>query len=159
MTRWSCTRAAAAVELALLAPIPIMLMIAAVDTGLALLSHAQIARALASSAQYATLAGQNNVAFTTISVNAKTLASAVASGFLGTPVVTAVVNNAAAVGALCCPGLSWTCSSAGGFTCADGSTPGSYLTITARYPFTPLWSPDTLLVGKILTEAVVVPLK
>lgn len=151
--------AVAAVELAILAPVPIMLMIASIDFGVALLSHAQIARALESAAEYATLAGQNNVAFATIAGNARTLAGAVSSGFVGKPTVVAVVNNAAPTGSQCCPGSVWSCSTAAGFSCADGSTPGTYLTLTASYPFLPLWSTDTLLAGRTLVETVVVPLK
>jgi Flp pilus assembly protein TadG len=152
-------RAVAALELALLAPVLITLLIGIVDFGAALLTKARMARTLAGSAEYATLAGQNGVASATIATNARTLASALTSGFVGTPTVTAIVNNGAAAGSKCCPGAAWVCSAAGGFTCADGSTPGTYLTITARYPFLPLMPGDTWLVGKTLTDKVVTPLQ
>ena len=64
----------AAVEAALLLPILVTLMIGVIDFGAALFSEGQIANALATSAEYATLAGQSGVAWTTIAANAKTLA-------------------------------------------------------------------------------------
>lgn len=149
----------AAVELALLAPVLIMTMIAVVDFGASLLSRAQIARALAGSAEYASMAGQNSVASATIVANARTLAAAAVSPFLTTPTITAVINQGAATGAKCCPGTTWTCSTATGFTCADGSTPGVYLTVTAQYPFKPLFAADANLAGKTFTDSIVAPLQ
>jgi Flp pilus assembly protein TadG len=149
----------AAMELALLAPIMIMIMIAVIDFGAALLSRAQIAHALAGSAEYASLAGQNNVALATIAANARAVASVVASQFLATPTVTAVVNQNAAAGSKCCPGTTWSCSATAGFICADGSTPGIYLTVTAQYPFKPLFAADVYLAGKTFTDSIVVPLQ
>jgi Flp pilus assembly protein TadG len=160
MRLWHSKKATAVLELAILAPIPIMLMIAAVDFGLALLSHAQLSRAVASAAEYATLAGQNNVAFATIATATRALVAGTGTnGFLSSPAVTAIINNGAASGAQCCPGTTWVCSVAAGFTCANGATPGSYLTITASSTFTPLWATDSYLIGTVLTESVVVPLK
>ncbi len=40
-------------------------------------------------------------------------------------------------------------------TCADGSTPGTYLTVTTQYPFLALFPGDTYLVGKTLNERMV----
>lgn len=149
----------AAVELALLAPILIMMMIAVIDFGASLLSRAQIARALAGSAAYASLAGQNSVADATILSNARTVAAAVVSAFVAAPTVTAVVNQGAAAGAKCCPGTVWSCSTTTGFTCVDGSSPGVYLTVTAQYPFKPLFPADVYLAGKTLTDSIVAPLR
>lgn len=152
-------RAVAALEMALMAPVLTTVMIAALDVGGAVLTKAQIARALAGSAEYATLAGQNAVASATIVTNARAIAGTVSSSFAGTPTVTAVVNNNAASGSKCCPGATWSCSTSTSFTCADGSAPGIYLTVTATYPFTPLFPADTRLVGKTLTDTVVAPLQ
>lgn len=149
----------AAVELALLAPVMIMIMIAVIDFGAALLSRAQIAWALAGSAEYASLAGQNNVAVATIAANARIVASAVVSQFLAAPTVTAIVNQSATAGSKCCPGTTWSCSTAAGFSCADGSTPGVYLTVTAQYPFKPLFAADVYLTGKTFTDSIVAPVQ
>lgn len=149
---------AAAVEMGLIAPIIISMMIFMIDVGVALLSQAQIAQALATSAEYATLAGQNSVASATIAANAKTYASAVSNAFLGTPTVTAVVNNGAGTGAKCCIGSSWSCSTTT-TSCADGSTPGSYLKVTAQYPFKTLFPTDTYLLGTTLSDTIVAPLQ
>jgi Flp pilus assembly protein TadG len=149
----------AALETALLAPLLVTLLIGITDFSMALLSRAQIARALAGSAEYATLAGQGGVATTaTIAANAKTLAGSVTNAFLGKPTVTSLLNNGAASGAKCCPGASWSCSTSAGFTCADGATPGIYLKVSVSYPFNPFWSADTWLLGLTLTDSVVAPL-
>jgi Flp pilus assembly protein TadG len=145
--------------MALVAPVLAAVLIAAIDVGGAALTKAQIARALAGSAEYATLAGQNGVASTTIIANAIALAGAVTSSFVGKATVTAVVNNGAASGSTCCVGNSWSCSTASGFTCVDGSAPGTFLTVTARFPFTPLFPTDTMLIGKSLSDSVIAPLQ
>jgi Flp pilus assembly protein TadG len=150
----------AAVEAALLAPIFITLLVAAVDFSAALLSKAQISQALASSAEYATLAGQNGVATATIASNAQTIASTVSNPFVGTPTVTATVNQGAAAGSKCCLSTgTWSCSTSSGFTCADGSAPGVYLTVSAQYPFQPVFSVDTLMAGDTLTDRIIAPLQ
>ncbi len=150
--------AVAAIETALVAPLLITLLIGVTDFSMALLSHAQIARALAGSAAYATLAGQNGVATATIVANARAMAGTTANAFLGTPVVTTLLNNGAATGATCCPGATWTCSTATGFTCADGAPPGTYLKISVATPFLAFWSADTWLLGATLHDSVVAPL-
>lgn len=151
----------AALEFGLIAPTLIAVLVAVIDFGAALRSQAQITRAIASSAEYATLAGQaQKLTNQAIANNVQTYAGGVSSSFLGTPVITAVVNQGAATGAKCClTTTSWSCSTASGFTCADGSTPGVYITIKATYPFNALFPTDTYLVGKTLTASIVAPLQ
>jgi Flp pilus assembly protein TadG len=150
----------AAVEFALVAPVLIIILVAVTDFGAALLCQTRIIRAVASGAEYATLAGQaNKLTATAIASNAKVYAAGVSSAFLGTATTTATVNNGAASGSTCCPGTTWTCSATSGFTCADGSTPGTYLTITATYPFKAIFPADANLAGKSLTETVVARLQ
>jgi Flp pilus assembly protein TadG len=147
-------------ELAIVGPVLVTLMIGGVDFGAAMLSKAQIIQALSGAAAYATLAGQNSsVTQATIVTNTESIAGAVSSPFLVKKSTNAVVNNGAASGSVCCPGSSWSCSTASGFTCSDGSSPGTYITITATYTFTPLFSGDTRLVGKTLTGTITAPLK
>jgi Flp pilus assembly protein TadG len=151
----------AALEMALVAPFLVTIMIAGIDFGGTLLSRARVVRILADSAEYATLAGQNGVTWSTIQNNAKTIASSVTSPFLGTPTVNLpVVNQGAGAGSRCCIGSgTWSCSTGSTFTCADGSTPGVYITVTAQYPIITLFSADTYLTGKTLTESIVAPLQ
>jgi hypothetical protein len=119
-----------------------------------------VARVLAASAEYATLAGQNGVTWATIQTNAQSIASSVTSAFVGTPTVTAVVNQGAAAGSKCCLNNStWSCSTSSSLTCTDGSTPGVYITVTAQYPLRTLFSGDTYLTGTTLTDKVVAPVK
>ena len=159
--RWAHSRSGiAALEMALLAPMLATLMLLVIDFGAAFLSKARITRALQSGAEYATLAGQNNVALATVTSGAQSIAGAVTSSFLGTPTVTAVVNQGAATGSRCCVNSStWSCSTASNFTCADGSSPGVYLTLSARYPFRALFSLDTYLTGKTLSDSIVAPIQ
>ena len=154
MRLWRDRSGLAALEMALVAPVLVAVLIAAVDTGAALLGKAQVTEALAGSAAYATLAGQNHVTQATIVANAKALAGGVQSDFLGAPTVSASVNNGAAAGSACCPGVVWLCSGLAGYKCADGSTPGTYIMITVSYPFKPLIATDAMLVGKVLTDRI-----
>jgi Flp pilus assembly protein TadG len=151
----------AALEMALVAPFLVTLMIAGIDFGGTLFSQARIVRALAASAEYATLAGQNGLTWATIEANARTIASSASSPFLGTPIVNLpVVNQNAGAGSRCCVGSgTWSCSTGSTFTCTDGSTPGVYITVTAQYPITTLFPADTFLTGKALTESIVAPLQ
>ncbi len=149
----------AAIETALLAPLLVTSLIGITDFSMALLSRAQIARALAGSAQYATLAGQNGVATATIVANAKSMAGTVTNAFVGAPTASSVLNNGAAAGASCCPATTWRCSTSAGFTCADGSAPGTYLTVSVSYPFNAFWPADTWLLGKSIADSVVAPVK
>ena len=150
-----------ALEMALVAPFLVTIIIAGIDFGGALLSQARVVRILADSAEYATLAGQNGVAWGTIQNNTKTIAMSATSPFLGTPTVNLpVVNQGAGAGSRCCIGSgTWSCSTSGTFTCADGSTPGVYITVTAQYPITTLFSADAFLTGGTLTESIVAPLQ
>src|SRR5262249_34333323 len=92
--RWIRDRSGlAALEMAPLAPFLIAVMIAGIDFGGALLAKAKVARMLAASAEYATLAGQNGVTWATIQTNAGSIARSVTSAFVGTPTVTAVINQ------------------------------------------------------------------
>ncbi len=153
----------AAVEAALMAPLLITLMIASIDFGAAFLSKAQIAQALASAAEYATAAGQNQVANATIVTNATTYAKALTSSFLGTPTATVKINNGGVTGSICCVGSAWSCSASASasasFTCSDGSPPGNYITIQVSYPFKAYFSVDTRLTGKTLSDTIVARLQ
>ena len=149
----------AALEMALVAPFLITLMIGGLDFGAAVLCKAQITETLSGAAAYATLAGQNQITQATIVSNAKSLAGALTSPFLGAASVTAVINNNAASGSVCCPGSTWTCSTTQGFTCPDGSSAGTYITLSASYTFKPLFPTDTRLVGKTLAGTITAPLQ
>jgi Flp pilus assembly protein TadG len=150
----------AAVEMALLAPFLVTLTIGAIDFGAAFYAKALIGEALASSAEYATLAGQNTVASATIVANAKTIAGSVSNAFVGTAITTAVINQNNGTGSKCCIGSgTWSCSTSSGFTCTDGSSPGVYITITAQYPFNALFSADTYLTGRTFSDSIVAPLQ
>lgn len=152
-------------EMALLAPFMIAVMVAGIDFGGALLAKARVARVLAASAEYATLAGQNSVTWDTIETNAVSIASSVTSAFVGTPTVTAKINQRTGTGSdgagtkCCLNNNTWTCSTSSTLTCSDGSTPGVYITVTAQYPIRTLFSGDAYLTGSTLTDKIVAPIK
>ena len=159
MKRLTGRSGVAALEMALVAPFLVTIIIAGIDFGGVLLSQARVVRILADSAEYATLAGQNGVAWSTIQTNTQTIARSATSPFLGTPTVNLpVVNQGAGAGSRCCIGSTWTCSTTT-TSCADGSTPGVYITVTAQYPITTLFSADAFLTGSTLTESIVAPLQ
>lgn len=159
MKRPSSSSGIAALEMALIAPLLVSVIIVAVDFGAALLSKARITRALESSAEYATLAGQNSIAWSTIKTNAMAIASSVTSPFLGTAIVDAHINQDLAAGSKCCPNSSGLNCGATTTSCTDGSTPGSYIKITVRYPFNALFSTDTYLTGTTLSDSIVAPIQ
>ncbi len=149
----------AALEMALLAPMLAALLVAVIDFSGAILSKARVTRALERSAEYATLAGQNAVAWTTIAANAQTIASAVTGPFVGTPIVTAVVNAGLGTGSKCCPDNTGMHCGASTTSCGDGSTPGVYIQVQAQYPIRTLFSADAYLTGKTLTDSIIAPLQ
>jgi Flp pilus assembly protein TadG len=159
--RWSRSRSGvAALEMALLAPFLVTLMLVGIDFAAAILNTARITRALQSSAEYATLAGQNGVTWATIQTNAQSIAGSVTGAFVGPPIHTAIINQGAGAGSKCCLNNStWNCSTNSNLTCADGSTPGVYITLTAQYPFRALFSMDTYLTGRTLSDSIVAPLQ
>jgi Flp pilus assembly protein TadG len=160
-------RAVAALEMALVAPIIAGLLMSVTDMGMALLLQAQITRAVAEAAEYATLAGQSSKppSTATIEANAKTFAGGVSNSFLGTAVTTVYFNNPISAGtdnaatSKCCPGTTWSCSTSASFTCADGSSPGTYLSISVSYPFNAFFAVDSAIIGKNLTASTVAPLQ
>ena len=167
MKLWHDRRGVSAVEMAMVAPILVTLLMAITDMGMALFCQAKITRAVAAAAAYATLAGQASQPPSTaaIEANAITFAGGVSNSFLGTPVTKAIFNNPLSVGtdnaagSKCCPGTTWTCSTSASFTtCPDSSSPGTYLTISATYPFKAFFGADNAIIGKTITETIVAPL-
>ena len=119
-------RGAAAVELALVAPMLVGIVLPMVDLGMGAFARMRVQNAAEAGAQYVLAHGYNSTAITnavqaatslgnTVSVAPATACHCVTSNTLGSAV---------------------TCGSA----CADGSTAGNYATITATVTFTPLFS-------------------
>ena len=115
-------RAVAALEFALVAPVLLMLFGGMADLGIAMWVRGTLTEAVSQGAYYAFLTGP--------SVTASNIQSLVtkASGITG---VTATVSAPATY---CAAGTPATLTAApSNSTCADGSTPGTYTTISANY--------------------------
>ena len=123
---------ASAVEFALLAPALLAFIVPVIDLGMAFSSQIKVQQAAQAGAQYALLWGGSNASniesvvtgATTLSVSASPAPSQSCGCISGTTVT-----------------LSGTppCSPANGVaTCANGLTPGTYVTVNAKASYTPL---------------------
>jgi Flp pilus assembly protein TadG len=115
-------RGVAAIEFAMIVPVLLFMMVAIVDFGLAIYSDMEVQNAAQAGAQYAIAHGFNANSISQAVTSATNLAGiAVSSGptkFCGCPSSIGVTNTA--------------CNS----TCSGGSTPGTYVTVSARGTYT-----------------------
>jgi len=142
------TRGVAAVEFALVVPMALVLLGGVIDTGLLLWAKNRLAGAVSAASHYSILAG---TAVSTTNV------SGVLTGSSGLSGVTATVT-----GPTCeCPsGTPATFASATcGNTCANGDLAASFLTISAKYTYTPLMPAYSQIVTTVLTETALVRLQ
>jgi Flp pilus assembly protein TadG len=139
-------RAVAAVEFALVCPVLLMCVGGVADFGLALADRSQLAGAVALGAQYAYL----NPSTVTASA-IRTLVSAGASLTGMTVSVTTPAYWCVTAGAP--PVLTGATATS---TCLDGTSAGSYVTITASYVYPALMPAYSQLANTTLTEAVTV---
>ncbi|MDR3531359.1 MAG: TadE/TadG family type IV pilus assembly protein [Rhodopila sp.] len=143
-------RAVAALEFAITAPILALVLAGASDYGWAMWSRSCLANAVAQGAYYAFLTGTSVTAPNVQAIIQK------ASSLSGVPAPTVSAP------ACYCPngspatlGPTVTCAS----TCADGSRPGTYLTITATYTLTSFLPTISGLGNRTVTDTVTVRLQ
>jgi Flp pilus assembly protein TadG len=140
-------RGVAAVEFALTGTLMFAMLGAVVDFGLAIGAKGRLANAVADGIQYAVLNASNGVTtgqIQTIVQNSSLL-----------PHVTATVTGPACY---CVTGSTPSLTAAVcGANCADGTTAGSYVSISATYPYTAFMPAFSTLAGTTtLTEAATV---
>jgi Flp pilus assembly protein TadG len=159
---WLGARAAAAAELALIAPLLSLMLIVLVDLGRAFQQRIQIVAAVSAGAEFAFLAEQNGTAGATIVTETKAVVVSASNSLLATSDITVTVNDGNPWSDRCCvsggggAAVTWTCGSAGSITsCADGSSPGVYVEISATHQFTPFFSADVTLTGTVLSSDIV----
>ena len=115
-------RGVAAIEFAVIVPVLLFMMVAIVDFGTAIYSDMEVQNAAQAGAQYAIAHGFNATSISSAVTNANNLPGmTVASGpteFCGCATSTGVTTIA--------------CSS----TCTGGSTPGTYVSLSARATYT-----------------------
>ena len=149
MTKYICRlrdllRAAegtAAVEFALVAPILMGMLVPVADLSMAFAQRMQVQQAAQAGAQYALLHPWNSSSASNIS-NAVTAASNL-SGVSASPAPFQFCG---------CPNGSAIASATCGSTCSDSTTAGYYVTVSARYTYTPA-VPYSLLGSSVTLSA------
>jgi Flp pilus assembly protein TadG len=169
-------RGVAAVELALVAPIFMLIMATTVDFGAALYNRFNLNGAVSAAANYA-MANNAQATSSAGPALATTLAAIVASGHAANWADAAIVINngpsvsivrgassaggtAANADAAWCPtmnggAIAWGAATTLGAACADGTTAGKFVTISASIPYRPMVLPAVLLPTAITASATV----
>jgi Flp pilus assembly protein TadG len=155
------TEGAAAVEFALVGPFLVFFFVGLADLSFAYHDQLQLSAALAAGAQYAFTKGQTesssalpgDVTSFVNSISAVTLTSVSASynnGLSGSSCYCVKGSPAVYTGPLTC-----------GSACTDGSgsTAGKYLSISASYAYTPMFSLDQAFLNSSFTQSVTVRLQ
>ena len=145
---WHDRRATAALEFAIVGPLLVILLGGAADLGLSTVCRNQLSQAVANGAQFAFKSGAT--------VPAGTVQNMVqaSSGLSG---VTAVISGPALS---CVGGSPATLTSAtAGQTCADGTAPGTYLTISASYTYQKLMPLSSTFLNTALRQSATVRLQ
>jgi Flp pilus assembly protein TadG len=138
----------AAIEFALLAPVLLFLFGGMADLGFSLRCQGLLAGAVASGAQYAFNTGAG--------VSAATVKQVVQGGSS----LSGVSATVSGPGLFCVSGSPAALVAAGsGQTCADGSAPGTYLTISGTYIYTKLLPFESWFLNPTLTQTVSVRLQ
>ena len=149
----------AALEFGLLLPVLAVLFVGIVDFSMVYHDELQLASALAAGAQYAFAKGQTESgAALTADV------SGFVTGISAIPLVSvgASYNNGGdAGGCYCVTGAqaAYTGPVACGGACADGSTAGKYVTLSAGFDYTPMFAADQVFFTNPLMQSVTVRLQ
>ena len=145
LRRPAATRAAAALEFALVGPVLLLFLGGAADFGLAIHSRGRLAAAVSAGAEYAMLHGRSITAtqFPTFASAIKSVVAGVSGLNLAAGQPTVSVNT------YCIQGSPPALVQSGG-TCANGSTPGVYAVIKASFN-----SPLFLPVGSLASSLAV----
>jgi Flp pilus assembly protein TadG len=159
--RKSCNAGVAALELALIAPFLLVLLVGIADFSIVYHQDLQLASTLAAGAEYAFNKGQNDTG--------STLTSEVTSfmnNVSGVPLSTLSVNYHGGTGTTSCYCVngatpSYTGPVTCGSVCTDGSgsTAGMFVSITAGFSYTALFTVDQVFFSNPITQTVTVRLK
>lgn len=149
---------AAAVELALVLPFYVVLLLGIADFGLAYHNELQLSAALAAGAHYAFRQGQTESG-STLTDDVTTFVSAISPVRL-TSVMASYNNGLTVTNCYCVSGTApvyaaTTC----GATCADGSTSGRFIAITASFTYTAMAVANRVFFASPLSQSVTVRLQ
>ncbi len=161
------TKGIAAVEFAAVAPLLIFIFGAAADFSMLIWSRTAVGSAVEAGTAYVISTGQQSFTTATIGPYLTTVANRVAGASLhGAPLlpsnVTVKYNNAtdgSNLGKCYCLPASGTfpsSASACGSSCADGTTAGAFIRVSATFSYTPLSPLDTPFMTTTFSSAAVV---
>ena len=150
--------AASALELAILAPVFIMLLIGIVDFSFAFYSRLQLAAAIATGLEYAYTDGQNLTSSTVAAYLGDVGGVVRNSSSLTLNTATVLFNNASDnsnFGSCYCISNAgtWTKTNCGTSCSTNGPTAGKFVTITATYVYQPIFASPFLGAGTLSDSA------
>ncbi len=149
----------ASVELGVAAPVLITLCVGVCDFSLVYHRQLQLSAVLGAGAEYAFTQGQSESG-TTLTSDVTSFVQAISSISLSS--VNASYNGGNAAGNYYCVSGSPAVFSgpySSGASCTDGSTAGKFISISASYTYTPLFSADTAFLPTTFTQSVIVRLQ
>jgi Flp pilus assembly protein TadG len=146
----------AAIEFALITPVLLAILGGMADFGLAFCDQSKLAVAVSAGAQYAFSQGQASQTATSSDVQSKVqnaLALAGSSVAVTPPALYCVSRGTSST-----PPSSSISAGTVGQNCADGNLPGTYMTITATYAYSPLLPFYSQITNTTLRQAATVRL-
>jgi Flp pilus assembly protein TadG len=141
---WRARGGVAALEFGVTAPLLLALAGGLTDVGLLCQARGQVNLGLAAGAQYATLAGTN--ATKAAAQTAMTSATGLAVTFTATVPACYCISTTGGVSSL----TSQTC----GVNCSDGTTPGTYMELSASYTYQPITPGMSNMVATALSATI-----
>ncbi len=141
-------RGLAGIEFALTAPVLLLLVGCVVDFSLAFQARGQLASSVAQGVQYAFLAGSNVAATSIQNIVQQALSLPEGSVTVIGPSCYCISGTLAAITASGCAQ-----------PCPDGTTTGTYMTISAHYTYQSIMPAYSYLVNPVLVESATVRLK
>jgi len=126
---------AAAVELALVAPILVGILVPMTDLGMGAYAKMQVQNAANAGAQYALEHGFNTTSITTIVQSATSLGANVSLSPTPAEACYCITSNAMSIQPGDASAPAPPCATG---ACADGSTPGTFVSVDTSYSFSPL---------------------
>lgn len=141
-------RGLAGIEFAILAPVLLLMLGSVADFALAFWSKGVLASSVAEGAEYAFVAGPGASAFSIQSIVGQKLSLPAAAVSVTGPNCYCVSGTPATAASQVC-----------GLPCPNGATPGTYVTISARYAYTSILPLFSELANPVLVETTVVRLK
>jgi Flp pilus assembly protein TadG len=149
----------ASVELGMVAPTLITLCVAITDFSVVYHKQLQLSSALTAAAEYAFARGQSETG-TTLASDVGSFIQAVSAVSLSS-VTTNFNGGLVATGYYCVSGSPAIYSGpyTSGAACADGSTAGQFISISASYSYTPMFAANKAFLPGSYTQSVVVRLQ